>query len=91
VSQQRACWSTSDWVDIEVTDDFHDSYGTTIDEGHIAIVLLEGDDGLVIEGASVQHLRSFIARAVVAIDEWETFNANCQQASADSPSLLELP
>lgn len=66
---QRACWTTTDNVDIEVTRDFTDQYSSEVDE--IAIVLLQDQDGLVIEGATIEDLRDFVERVEAAIDAYE--------------------
>lgn len=68
---QRACWTDVDNVEVGISADFHDQYGSTIEEGGIAIVLLQDQDGLVIEGATIEDLRDFVERVEAAIDAYE--------------------
>lgn len=65
----RACWTSVDSVDIAISSDWHDQYGSTVDE--VAIVLLQDQDGLVIEGADIDDLRAFVGRVTEALDAYD--------------------
>ena len=67
----RITWSTPTNVDIDVTDYVQDSYGTTLDDGNVAIVLSQDSDSLVIEGTDIDDLRDFVSRLQECVDEWE--------------------
>lgn len=67
----RATWSTFDNVDIEVTDEFTDQHGSSIDEGGVAVLLGQDQDCFVIEGADIADLREFLKRLRKAIDTYD--------------------
>lgn len=65
----RACWTDAQHVEIEITTDFRDQYGSEVDT--IAIGLFQDQDGLVVEGGDLADLRGFVNRLNEALDAYE--------------------
>ena len=93
----RATWSSTQYVDVEVTDEFRDGHGTTIDEGCVAIVLGQDEDCFVIEGADLDSLRTFVSRLTEAVTDYALAHPNegdectCRNTGVLGPHDPECP
>ena len=73
----RTNWTKSYDVEVDVVDDHREEYGEEPDDGdHVAIVLMQDQDGMVIEGNDVDDLRSFVNRVEAAINAYEREKAD---------------
>jgi hypothetical protein len=67
---EYASWSWAHNVNIKVTEHVEDSVHNTLEDGHIALVLLGECESFVLSATEVVQLRDLLARATAALDEW---------------------
>lgn len=70
----RTEWARVGSLGVEVTGEYVDVFGTSIDAGGVALVVA-GDSALVIEAGDVEQVRGFAAQIVTACDRFELARA----------------